>query len=160
MHRSYTGDMGSYRLYGFSTTLQSSIVGLISRKTGERMVRRGLVEEGVDLDGATPCFRKLQPERGAKKSVPVVEFAIDSDESSAAFSQAEVMAIAGTGFRNGRSRTARMTDEQRAARVNLRTGRKLPAEDIVEKATNKFTQWNKIGNLLSEVMTVERVCLS
>lgn len=155
MHTSYTGDLGSYRLYGFSASLRASIVKLVSRRTGERMVRRGLAEEGLDLDGITPCFRKLRAEKPSNHRRRPVEPASDSDESSAAFSQSEVMAIAGTEFRHGRSRTMRLTDEQRDLRVNPRTGRKLPPEDIVERATNKYAQWAKIGNLLAEVKTVE-----
>ena len=169
MHKSYGGDASSYRLYQFSETARASIAKLITRRAGERMVRQGLAEEGVDLDGKTTCFRLLRCSKQASKPAPAREIVIDSDESDRGFSRDEVMAIAGRHFRHGRSRTARMSDEQRAARAKriydesvMRNGFgvKVGPEDIIERATNKFNVWNEIGSLLAEVKTVDSACLS
>jgi hypothetical protein len=156
-------DNKSYRLYEiFGPDLVEHRVSLISRSYADRLVACGQAEEALDVDGKTPCFIWLKPvERVAssRRADSAESGQSGSDVSCAAFSFAEVQAIAGSKFRHGRSRTARMTDEQRARRINRRTGRMLPSEDIVERATNKLKQWNTIGNLLAEVKTVQSLPL-
>jgi hypothetical protein len=158
MRNFYSGDTGSYRLYAFG---ERRVLALTSRRAAERLVKKGRAEEGVDVDGKTVCFRMLvyvaKPSKARESAAD--KLASNSEESSTAFSQAELLAIAGRHFRHGRSRTARMTDAQRAARINPKNGRKLPEEDIVERATNKYDAWQQIGSLLQEVKTVESACL-
>lgn len=158
MRNAYSGDTGSYRLYAFGAR---RVIALTSRKAVQRLVKQGRAEEGVDIDGKTVCFRMLVSEKKPSASTQdsTVDTVSSSEQSSAAFSQAELLAIAGRHFRHGRSRTARMTDAQRAARVNPENGRKLPEEDIVERATNKYNAWQQIGSLLAEVKHVESACL-
>lgn len=148
-------DTKSYRLYEvFGPDLVEHRVSLISRRHADRLVARGQAEEGLDVDGKTPCFMWLKPIQRASSSRQADQqesAEVSSEASSTAFSFEEVQAIAGSKFRHGRSRTARMTEEQRLRRTNRKTGKALPAEDIVERAANKLKEWNKVGNLIAEV---------
>lgn len=152
----------SFRLYGVSVRSRGPVVALITRKQADRLVKRGAAEEGLDLDGKTTCFRMTghRPRRASAAGLNAVTLSeFESQQSNTAFSQAEVMAIAGRWFKHGRSRTARMSEAQRAARINRKNGKRLPAEDLVERATNKYEAWNQIGSLLSDVKVVESVSL-
>lgn len=151
-------DFRSYRLYEPGLNGGSRIVGLISRVKGERMVRKETAETGVDEDGETLCFRLKDIQRLGKRdslvfanAKPVTQFPADAEPSSTVFSQGELMALAGRTFKHGRSRTARMSDEQRAQRKD-KYGRQLALEDLVERATNKFTVWAELGPALKELV--------
>lgn len=148
-------DTKSYRLYEiFGPDLVDHRVSLISRRHADRLVDRGKAAKGLDVDGKTTCFMWLKPIERVPSSRPAGQqepAEVSSEASSTAFSFEEVQAIAGSKFRHGRSLTARMTEEQRLRRSNRKTGKALPAEDIVERATNKLKQWNKVGNLLAEL---------
>jgi len=58
-------------------------------------------------------------------------------ESPRAISASEMMLYAGRAFRFGRSRTAGLTEKQRLARRDERTGLWLPPEDKVERVEAK-----------------------
>lgn len=150
-------DTTSYRLYEITPNGSRRIAELISRAKAERLVRSKSATEAVDWDGKTTCyFRMVQP-KGSKAFrlgmapvfVPVAE--AESERSNTAFSKPEVSALAGTNFRHGRSLTARMTEEQRQNRKN-RHGKRLPTEDVVERATNKKKAWELMGPALQELV--------
>jgi hypothetical protein len=170
MGKSFSGDANSYRVYEFSDTSTRSIVKLVSRSMGDRMVRKGSAELMLEWDGKTPCYRLIPSAKAARKQMwrPRVEAVnpidlVPSLESSTAFSQAELLAIAGTKFKHGRSRTARMTEHQKAERVKRFAadhGIRVAMEDQVERATDKKREWEQMGSLLQDVVVVgESVCL-
>jgi hypothetical protein len=162
----------SYRLYEPGAGLGARrIVGLISRASGERMVRGKTAQAGLDWDGETLCFERI--DASAARAVPtfVPAGARRGDDegpvlerSSTAFSQPELMAIAGGNFKGGKSRTERMSEAQRVARQeriydeSLRTtGRivKAKPEDLVERANNKQRAWERMGPALQELLVGE-----
>lgn len=166
-------DYRSYRLYEQGAGPTKRFVKLITRVEGERMVRSKTALEGLDWDGVTPCFRLI--DASAAGAVPTMKKSakpfsnddhVPAEVSSAAFSQPEMMAIAGTKFKHGRSRTARLNEEQREARVQriydeglLRNGAtvrgiKVKPEDTVERATNKYRAWATIPALMDRVRVV------
>jgi hypothetical protein len=116
------------------------------------MVRAGLAEELLEWDGKTTCYRQIP--KSERERVVVSPRVAESDKapvdtgSAAALTQKEVMAVAGTNFKHGRSRTACMTEEQRLRRINGRNGDRLPPEDLVERATAKLQAWAQIGPML------------
>jgi hypothetical protein len=156
-------DYKSYRLYEQGAGQSRRIVGLITRAAGERMVRSKTAHAGLDVDGKTLCFERI--ETSSENAVPTfiaankpapIDVEISVEVSSTAFSKAEVQAIAGSNFRHGRSRTARMTDEQRKQRKN-KYGRPLAPEDLTERALNKVNAWSQIPVLLDRVREVAAV---
>lgn len=157
-------DTGTYRLYEPGQVGGPRIVGLVSRVVGERMVRNQTAETGVDCDGATLCYMKKERNPPvAAKPRPVTMTPSDSDPSNVAFSQPEMMAIAGTNFKHGRSRTKSMSEYQREKRQQRileesieRNGYaiKVGPEDIVERATNKLAAWAQIKVLQDRVRVV------
>lgn len=60
-----------------------------------------------------------------------------SSESPRAISASEMALYAGRAFRFGRSRTSGLTEKQRLARRDERTGLPLPPEDVVERIVAK-----------------------
>jgi hypothetical protein len=153
-------DYKSYRLYEQGVGQSRRIVGLVTRANGERMVRSKTAQAGLDVDGETLCFERI--EASAVNAVPTfivankpttIDVAIPMEVSSTAFSKAEVQAIAGSNFRHGRSRTARMTEEQRKQRKD-KSGRPLAPEDLTERALNKRNAWSQIPVLLDRVREV------
>jgi len=169
-------DFKLYRLYEQGAGPGRRVVKLVTRSQGERMVRSKTAQQGLDWDGVTLCFQLIDTR--ASGAVPTYQeknkgsfsnLSIDempAEISSAAFSQPEMMAIAGTKFRHGRSRTARMSEQQRRARVQriyddgvLRNGStirgiKVKPEDLVERATNKFRAWQQIPVLMDRFREV------
>lgn len=133
------------------------VSGLITWAEGRRMLAAepATAECDVEPDGKTLCFRRILPEQPVRflRAAGVVEFESSVDPSSCAFSVSEVMAIAGSNFRHGRSRTARMTDEQRANRKG-RFDKPLPPEDLVERAKNKQEEWARLGPSFSDLVRV------
>jgi hypothetical protein len=160
-------DFKSYRLYEQGAGQQLRVVELITRAAGERMVRRKTALAGVDVDGETLCFQLVE----ARSSSAVPAFVPQSalglaglETPNTAFSQPEMLAIAGTNFKHGRSRTARMNDaqrEERARRIYDETfGRvKVGPEDLVESATNKFKAWAQLPVLQDRFRVVDGACL-
>lgn len=147
-------DSSSYRLYEFARSGSPRIVQLITRSKGERMVRKQLADVIADEGGKLLCFQlkaSTAPVRALVMDVSRTSYVkVDSEPSNMAFSQAEMNAIAGTKFKHGRSRTARLSDEQREERAKriyeatlMETGRgvKVGPEDIVERATKKLEVW-------------------
>lgn len=61
----------------------------------------------------------------------------------AAISARENELNAGTAFRAGASRTAKMSEVQRGQRIHSKTGDVLPAEDSVERAVAKVAAWQR-----------------
>lgn len=146
-------DFLSYRLYEQGAGLGRRIVRLVTRSQGERMVRSKTAQAGLDWDGETLCFQLI--DASAVSAVPtfVPMQALEIERSSTAFSQPEVMAIAGNQFRHGRSLTSRMTEEQRKNRKDRR-GKQLPPEDLAERAANKLQAWGQLPALLDRVREV------
>lgn len=149
-------DYTSYRLYDISLDGSRRIAELISGAKAGRMVRAGTVTEAIDWDGKTPCFLRMDKASAvmarpvfAPKTIALED--AEAERSNTAFSKPEVMALAGRHFRHGRSRTARMAEHQREQRRDMR-GRRLPAEDIVERATNKYDAWAQLGPALKELV--------
>jgi len=156
-------DFTSYRLYERGAGQSRRIVALISLAKGECMVRSKTAQAGLDWDGETPCFERI----GTSMASAVPTFvlgqglaSVDSDlpfePSSTAFSEPEVQAIAGSRFRHGRSLTVRMTEEQRQNRKDRR-GKKLPPEDLTERATNKIKAWQQIPALMDRFHEVAAI---
>ncbi|GGA80836.1 hypothetical protein GCM10011507_35070 [Edaphobacter acidisoli] len=159
-------EIESYRLYGYGAVLR--IEAFVSLRAGRRMARRGHVEEGMDRDGITPCFRRLRPLAKQRKMRPTRKVEVRDEDAVVVFARKDVEALAGRSFKDGRSHTARMSEEQKVARVERifaesversGVGIHVKMEDRVERATNKQNAWGKIGNLLNEVRVVESACL-
>jgi hypothetical protein len=161
-------DFKSYRLYEQGAGLRR-VVKLITRTEGERMVRSETAQEGLDWDGVTLCFQLI----GASAASAVPTFVPRSkmgitglETPNTAFSQPEVLAIAGTKFKHGRSRTKRMSDAQREDRARriyddgiVRNGArvyglKVGPEDLVERATNKYNAWATLPVLMDRFREV------
>lgn len=164
-------DFNSYRLYEPGAGPTKRFVKLVTRGEGERMVRSKTAQEGLDWDGVTPCFRLIgSGAAGAVPTTPQSAMGLAGLETPAtAFSMAEMNAIAGTKFKHGRSRTARMSEAQRQARVQqiyddgiVRNGAtirgiKANAEDMVERATNKFRGFQQMSALMDRVRVVASI---
>lgn len=166
-------DYKSYRLYEQGDGPTRRFVKLVTRVEGERMVRGNMAQAGLDHDGETLCFRLTEASVAAtvRKAIPAgyQDNDMPAEISSAAFSQPEMMAIAGTKFKHGRSRTARMSEEQRQARVKriyddglVRNGAtvrgvKVKPEDMVERATNKFRGFALYPMLMDRVRVVAAI---
>lgn len=118
-----------FKLYSDDTHVKPRVVNRISGERGEEMVKAKeairVESDGGKIIAYQMCIR---PPRAQE----IVERC--PNPTSAAFSRAEVDAIAFSGFRDGRSRTASMSATERAARV--RSGRR--AEDLVERSMQKL----------------------
>jgi hypothetical protein len=162
-------DFGSYRLYEQGAGPEPRIVRLVTRDEGECMVHSETALAGVDRDGRTLCF--LLQEASAASAVPTYRetkkssklTGMDLEPSNAVFTRPEMMAIAGSNFKHGRSRTASMNELQREARAKriyeaslLKTSCpvKVGPEDMVERATNKMKAWAQIPVLQDRMRTV------
>lgn len=158
-------DFKSYRLYEQGADSQWRIVRLVSRDEGERMVDSETAQAGLDWDGVTLCFQLNEASRvsvvpaSSRTKISGVEI----DPSNSAFSQPEIMAIAGTKFKHGRSRTASMNEPQREARAKriyeaslLKPSYpvKVGPEDMVERATNKMDAWARMPVLMDRFREV------
>jgi hypothetical protein len=155
-----------YRLYEPCLTGGPRIVRLLSLGDGEKMVREKRAEQGVDADGATPCFCLVVERRSRVAPVGLRPVSVPSTDltgmqpSEAVFDKPEMDAIAGTNFANGKSRTAKMNEFQREQRqqqifattfADGRTGVKVALEDKVERSTNKLKAWAQLPALLDRV---------
>lgn len=152
------GSSVSFRLYEVADRGADRIKALITRREGNAMVGRSAAIEGLDRDGKTPCFFCLPGPKVRMKSVPLPRSLQPYFETATAnnFTKPEVVALAGRHMKDSRSRTAKMTEEQRRARCDRR-GNKLPAEDVMERATNKETAWAAMGPALSDLVVEQRV---
>ena len=103
------------------------------------MVERGTAERVYDSIYGHIGFRLVQPQPKTDNALPTIETAtvITEDES---------LTNAGAHFRHGRSRTKGMREDLRLSRVHSRSGKMLPAEDFVERATEKIRLWPVIGD--------------
>ena len=162
-------DFTSYRLYELGATGSRRISELITRAKGERMVRSKTAAAGLDLDGKTLCFMRIDASNAnavpaiVRANKPVSTEELPIEVSSTAFSIPEMDAVAGTRFKHGRSRTASMSEYQREARVKriydesvARNGYGVKAkpEDMVERATNKAKAWQQIPVLMDRMREV------
>lgn len=140
------------RLYGYSDMGSQPILALLTHKAGNLLVKRGKAVEGVDKDGVTPCFMMLKPEmaKGARRAAVLMDV---EEDATIAFSEKEVMAIAGRVFCCGASRTARMNDRQRQKRIE----RGLRAEDLVERASRKLDDWLNVGGIRDVLRTIDAI---
>ena len=147
------------RLYGHDSL---RVERFVSVSAGRSMARKGHVEEGLDRDGVTPCFRRLRPLAKQVKARATRKVDVRDEDDVVVFARKDVEALAGRCFKDGRSRTARMSEEQKSARVQrifAQNGAHVGMEDRVERATNKQRAWARIGGLLNEVKMVESACL-
>lgn len=121
-------------------------IGRITSVEGEAMVRGGRAVRILHVDTnvvagyqlcAVPAPNKSPGFLRDKQRPVVVPAAAGSDASSAAFSRAEVDAIVGL---RGESRTAHLSEEQRAQRIL----RKWRGEDIVESAQQKIRVYRDV----------------
>jgi hypothetical protein len=151
---SYAGSR-SYRVYEEHVSGSFRIIELASLRRARRLVKTGDVREAAEQDGETPCFVMVKVVGGTPQAALGMRVVnpkdMEIDRSSTAFTIPEMNALAGTKFRHGRSLTARMSEENRAKRKDRR-GRQLPVEDLVEKATNKKTEWGLSGPALQELV--------
>jgi hypothetical protein len=84
-----------------------------------------------------------QPIKRTDQSIP-------SRPSAVCLTVSEMVLFAGQAFKDGRSRTARMTEQQRlqrASRTHPRTGKFLAPEDAIERVTEKVRMQTVSGNL-------------
>jgi len=95
---------------------------------GERMCRSGVWVRIYDAKGSHVGYEMCQREEWNSYV---------TRESPRAISASEMMLYAGRAFRFGRSRTAGLTEKQRLARRDERTGLWLPPEDKVERVEAK-----------------------
>lgn len=136
-------DTSIHRLYEAAPNGSKRIVRLITQTVGERMVRAGRAERGLDWDGETACYMR---QRCARNRNTAAAISPEMQESTSALTLAEVDAIAGTNFKHGKSRTAHLTESQKLSRgEHPMTHRVLPPEDLVELATAKLKAWARIG---------------
>ncbi len=121
------------------------VIRRISEEEGNQMVR-GFRAVRIPDVGPLKGFQ-LCSHPGAAAHIRKALFANRLPEaaratSSAAFSKAEVDAIAGTKFKEGKSKTAGLTDEERAARI-LKGWR---GEDLVETSEAKLKIYSRVDS--------------
>lgn len=108
-------------VFAINTTLGWSVTKRTGYAPGEAKVERGewrrVVDDHGELVGYQPVVHEVKP-------VP------SNDCSRCALQVPEMRANAGL---MGRSRTAHLSDEQRATRLHPKSGRLLPEEDFVER---------------------------
>ena len=107
------------------------ILRRVSINTAVELVSQGKAVELLDPQGELRGIELAEPQ-SAPSCPPTLE------RFNPMFSQAEVHAIAGTNFKHGRSRTASLTEAQRAERKDVKTGQRLVAEDLIERSTEKI----------------------
>jgi hypothetical protein len=145
-------DYKSYRLYEKRAGQELRLVELVTRAKGERMIMAKTAEAGFDVDGVTLCFQLTRTAATTTTSQSAMGMT-GLETTNAAFTLPEMDAIAGVNFKHGRSRTARMSEQQRKERKD-KYGIPLPPEDRVEKATNKYKAWAQIPVLMDRVRVV------
>jgi hypothetical protein len=132
---------GSQTLIVFSdeTTLGWRVLRRISVAEYQRRKSRGemrpVFDESGNLIGCQPI--KVFDQHLTTRSTP------------AAIIPREVVLLAGTAFRDGRSRTAGLTEQkrmERASRVHPRTGKLLPPEDAIERVEEKVRLQTESAN--------------
>lgn len=109
-----------------------AVAGRCSKQDGDRMVSAGSAVEECDAFGNLVAFRLLD------RPMKVQNGAADAPPMAPMLTRREMDLIAGMSFPFGKSRTARMTELQRLARVHPLTRKALPPEDDVERAAEKF----------------------
>lgn len=120
-------------LFRATSSLGWAISKRISYDKGERLVDQRVARRVDDEYGKHIGYQPCEPSE-AKDDAPVVR-------SSPAISQGEILANAGTAFRLGGSRTAKMSEAMRISRTHPRSGKLLPAEDRIERAVAKVKAW-------------------
>ena len=128
----------AFGLYSDNRNEIPKIIRRISGEKGEELVRTGRAtrienDEGTAVLAYQMTVRCVPAARQLERAVVLRS----SPPSCTAFSRAEIDALAGTKFRDGRSRTTGLSDIERARRV-LNGQRD---EDLVEAAQNKFAQY-------------------
>lgn len=123
-----------FKLYSDDTNPTPRVINRISGERGEGMVKAG---EAIRVESGGGMIIAYQKCIRAPRAQEIVERV--SPPSSTAFSRRENDAIAGSRFRDGRSRTMGLTSAERSERV--RSGKR--SEDLVECALNKFAVYKK-----------------
>ncbi len=109
-----------------NTTLGWAILRSISFEAGERQVALGVARRVLDYVGNHIGYQRATPPPAPTQATTLT--------AAQTFSAADVMLNAGTVFRNGRSRTARLNEEQRKDRVS----NGFEAEDHIERVTERL----------------------
>jgi hypothetical protein len=121
MARPRIRNSNSLLIFSTNITLGWSVTQRTSYIAGEAKTERGewrrVVDDHGELVGYQPVVHEVRP-------VP------SSDRSRCALQVPEMRANAGL---MGRSRTARLSEEQRTIRLHPKSGRLMPEEDFVER---------------------------
>ena len=129
------------RLLLFSSLAHSSdliVNRRVSYREGEAKVAAGEWSHVYREDGRLVGYESV-----CRATVPIVSAA----ESCAGIPAFEMQLNAFVVFRDGRSRTARMSEQERTSRTHPRSGAVLPAEDEVERTVAKVRLWPAVGGL-------------
>jgi hypothetical protein len=121
-----------FPVYSADTTLGWRVVIRITREQGERMVEQGSAYRVEDSFGKHIGYQKAGAPQVSDKALP-------SLASSASITARESEANAGV---CGESLTENMREDKRVNRLHSRTGKVLPAEDMVERARAKVAAFN------------------
>lgn len=131
--RAYNEDH-SYNLYPPETERYWRVIRIVRFEQAESKVAAGEWRRDFEADGQ-PCYRVI-PTHEKEKDLP-------SGRTSVSITARESMLNAfAAAFRDGRSRTVVLTEEQRLSRRDSR-GKALPPEDAVERAVAKVREWPK-----------------
>ena len=120
--------------YMSNTTHGWSLIRNISHEAGEHKCALGVAKRVYDSVGEFAGYQAIEAAQAESESLP----------SSASITLREMMAFAGTAFPGGKSRTARMGDDEarRMGRINPATGLALPAEDYIELVIAKVAMFS------------------
>lgn len=122
----------SFLLFSSDTALGWRVIRRVSFASSERNVDKGI-------------WRRVNSHLGAHIGYQLVcsancGFDIPSHSSPTYISASEVMLYAGQAFKDGLSRTAGLTEKERAARRG-KWDKILPMEDAVERVSGKVELW-------------------
>jgi hypothetical protein len=110
------------------------------------MVAKGMCREVYDAQGNHIGFQFMPGHRDDEVRL--------SMQSSSGLVPKDIVLNAGRAFKNGKSKTAHLTEEQRVHRVHAKTGKILPPEDAVEKVEAKVRVWPDLAGKKKDILRV------
>jgi hypothetical protein len=140
MGKSRSGRRGNhgnrYPLYAADIDDGWRVIRKVSGVQGEEMLTRGLWRDVYDEHRNHVGYQMLAGQHCERNVFP------SSYGSSVCISNRDIERNAGAAaFKGSRSKTAGMSEAERAKRINRKTGDPLPPEDATERAIEKVRLW-------------------
>lgn len=135
-----------FPLFSSETILGWSVLKQVSAFKGEDMVALGIWREVYDEQNNHIGFQIMPGRQNEQVKL--------SMQSSSGLVARDIVLNAGAVFRGGKSRTAGLTEDQRANRRHPKTNKLLAPEDAVEQVQAKVRVWPDLKDGKQDILRV------